>query len=1064
MWTRDASHVASAALGAYAFSEIAARVVGDAVAPDTARWLTLVALAVVAAAFALVARADARRARADSAEAERRARRDARFRAAVLERAARRDPSRDLEDATRVDCLAALARVVDAGFSLGDGGARFFAPDPSPGSPPLLATPARREAARAFAAKASEARRIPKDDKPRKDAAGDGFARRVAPPASFTAEDVADGAVVLSRALAGRDDPIEVAVSVDVTRVLVSGPSREALKAGFEVASTTTRSSTTTTTTSAPPSFAAGGCSLDPRDGADRVARVAAMLIDLARAQASRVLREGEPRRVANEGRPCVVRLRLETGREKRRVLGVLGDAAGHGRARRDVSGNGNLLGARRTRVGDSRDERVTRDATWFDVRLVASLVAPRDARRVPREEQKRRSREYEPRTETAELDSEEERAFSFRGNGVDVGDVDALDASLTRAALAATASALGGSFKREPATGPDAVGDGFACAFPLLAHSALAFGEDDDDDADAESFRLDPKLPELSFPANLERTLRDTPGNAVRNPTTTRLEAVFHPSVSSGRRAHFRRILETYPGARVTTAKTAEAAEAAAAAALRAGSFALVVCASPTGLETTAAARAAVAAVAARETLVAAAAAADVRGVDAGRRGAALLLAAFGGDLDAACDAAREASADAGAGDDDNQSRGGPETNSQTRRASPASRLAATPESPGEDETRDETSHRAPFCSSFEFVAAASPATSEEIHAALCAALRRGAEAAAAAAAADAAARRERAAAVSARRASSAAPGGVRSRRLSDRSDDGEFAEIRGNRSRAPSARASLETPHAGDGSPAYGHFAENGKNELQETPRAADASERSAANDAVVDAVVAADADAASPPSLPEKKTKTGSDGGAEPVFEKLPGSPPRVSELLAPGESLEGMRVLVVDDNHFQLRVVKASLKRSGVELDAAVHGREAVELFEKRLQAIRDVGFDDKSDVATTKPPYDVILMDSMMPVMDGCAATIEIRAAERAFRATLPAALLEPGGTFERETMIIGLSAEAGPEYEAGAREAGMDGALGKPCRPEALRDALRQVNQGTFNSWKASSKRGTLHF
>ena len=173
---------------------------------------------------------------------------------------------------------------------------------------------------------------------------------------------------------------------------------------------------------------------------------------------------------------------------------------------------------------------------------------------------------------------------------------------------------------------------------------------------------------------------------------------------------------------------------------------------------------------------------------------------------------------------------------------------------------------------------------------------------------------------------------------------------------------------------------------------------------------------------------------------------------------------MRVLVVDDNHFQLRVVKASLKRSGVELDAAVHGREAVELFEKRLKAIRDVGFDDAENRLATKPPYDVILMDSMMPVMDGCAATIEIRAAERAFRATLPAELLKPGGSFERETMIIGLSAEAGPEYEAGAREAGMDGALGKPCRPEALRDALRRVNQGTFNSWKASSKRGTLHF
>jgi CheY-like chemotaxis protein len=168
---------------------------------------------------------------------------------------------------------------------------------------------------------------------------------------------------------------------------------------------------------------------------------------------------------------------------------------------------------------------------------------------------------------------------------------------------------------------------------------------------------------------------------------------------------------------------------------------------------------------------------------------------------------------------------------------------------------------------------------------------------------------------------------------------------------------------------------------------------------------------------------------------------------------------MRVLVVDDNHFQLRVVKASLNRSGVELDAAVHGKEAVDLVAKRLER------PSREDAAPTSSSlYDVILMDSMMPVMDGCAATIEIRKLEKTFRASLPPALTSAGGAFEREMVIIGLSAEAGPEYEAGARAAGMDGALGKPCRPDALRDALRQVNEGTFNSWKASSKRGTLHF
>jgi len=67
-----------------------------------------------------------------------------------------------------------------------------------------------------------------------------------------------------------------------------------------------------------------------------------------------------------------------------------------------------------------------------------------------------------------------------------------------------------------------------------------------------------------------------------------------------------------------------------------------------------------------------------------------------------------------------------------------------------------------------------------------------------------------------------------------------------------------------------------------------------------------------------------------------------------------------------------------------------------------------------------------------------------------------------GGLHEREMVIIGLSAEAGPEYEAGARRAGMDGALGKPCRPDQLRDALRQVNQGTFSSWKTNSKRSGM--
>ena len=1019
MWTRDVPHVASAALGAYAFSEIAARVVGDAVAPDAARWLTLVALAVAAAAFALVARADARRARADAAEAERRARRDARFRAAVLERVARRDPARDPEDATRVDCLAALARVIDAGAFVDDERARSL--DPSPDLPPLLATPARREAARR-AAKASEARRA--RDWPLKDPSRDldggafvaaGGARRLAPPTSFTAADVADGAVRLSRALARPTDPVEVALSVETG---CSASARLSGKADFGARADEPSSARGGRTRTRTRTFAAGGCSLDRRDGADRVACVAAMLVDLARRQSRSVLEKGEPRRVANEGRPCVVRLRLE--------FGPPGGA--------DGVGERSHLAARRARG---------RKATWTTTRLAASLTAPRDARRVVRENKARSSVSYRsdaeeaaPNPRATESESESER-----------------DASLTRAALVHAASALGGSFTKEPATGPDAVGETFACAFPLLITSASlgVLGEEEEEEDAADSFRLDPKLPDLfARRTNFGTASDDGHPRAPR----AHVEAVFHPSVSSGRRAHCRRILEAYPGARVVTAATAEAATAATAAALRGGRFALVVCASPTGLETTAAARAAVAAVAARETLAAAAAAAETRREDAGRRGAALLLAAVGGDLDAAREAAREASADAGDDGGREHRAGGPEPDPPrggTRRLAPTPESPETPEADEADETETlfgdgaANRRRSGPVERFEFAAVASPATSEEMHAALCAALRRGAEAAAAAAADAAAARRAAAAAVSARRASSSATNDGRAfdrvRRLSDRSDDGEFADFsfekaaseRGVATASPSTRAPRRDPEPGStsGSPANAPAADSADpadSATPATPAPEPASPRRVSAER-----------ASSPPGL-----ESHPDASSPSVVSSSPR--PRGSE------SLEGMRVLVVDDNHFQLRIVKASLKGLGLELDTAVHGREAADLAARR--------FERGADAA----PYDAIIMDSMMPVMDGLEATREIRAAEKAFRAALPPAARAPGGAFEHETVIIGLSAESGPEYETGARAAGMDGALGKPCRPEALRDALRRVREGTFNSWKGGSKRGTLHF
>ena len=176
---------------------------------------------------------------------------------------------------------------------------------------------------------------------------------------------------------------------------------------------------------------------------------------------------------------------------------------------------------------------------------------------------------------------------------------------------------------------------------------------------------------------------------------------------------------------------------------------------------------------------------------------------------------------------------------------------------------------------------------------------------------------------------------------------------------------------------------------------------------------------------------------------------GSPPKASPpaslssakfALKPDE-LVGLDVLVVEDNEFQLRIVEATLKNSGVTLDVAMHGREAVDHVRRRMDAGAKM--------------YDVVFMDSMMPVMDGATATREIRKLE-----------LERLGADVERMLIVGLSAEAGEKYEEDARDAGMDGALSKPCRPETMRKTLKEVREGRWKrgSFKRASKRAQMNY
>ena len=141
-------------------------------------------------------------------------------------------------------------------------------------------------------------------------------------------------------------------------------------------------------------------------------------------------------------------------------------------------------------------------------------------------------------------------------------------------------------------------------------------------------------------------------------------------------------------------------------------------------------------------------------------------------------------------------------------------------------------------------------------------------------------------------------------------------------------------------------------------------------------------------------------------------LPGAGP---EILAEAASMaeptphSTLHVLVVDDNATNRFVAGKVLEWFGCTYDTADNGLEAVQ----RVQT----------------GPYDLVLMDIKMPVMDGVEATRAIRAL--------------PGGV--GCIPILALTANADPRDEAEYLAAGMDGVSQKPIQPEALLNAIRLV-------------------
>jgi len=143
------------------------------------------------------------------------------------------------------------------------------------------------------------------------------------------------------------------------------------------------------------------------------------------------------------------------------------------------------------------------------------------------------------------------------------------------------------------------------------------------------------------------------------------------------------------------------------------------------------------------------------------------------------------------------------------------------------------------------------------------------------------------------------------------------------------------------------------------------------------------------------------------------------PEIKPVCEPAEApvspgLDGLRILVVDDNATNRQVAGLILQAAGVAVAFACDGQEALGL------------------VAADR--FDLILMDMMMPVMDGVEAIRRLRAGEAG-----------PDGA---TTPVIMLTANTLPEHVAQALAAGADRHLAKPVSPAGLLGAVAEVRTG----------------
>ena len=126
-----------------------------------------------------------------------------------------------------------------------------------------------------------------------------------------------------------------------------------------------------------------------------------------------------------------------------------------------------------------------------------------------------------------------------------------------------------------------------------------------------------------------------------------------------------------------------------------------------------------------------------------------------------------------------------------------------------------------------------------------------------------------------------------------------------------------------------------------------------------------------------------------------------------------SIQGRHVLLTEDNELNMEIAEFVLQNEGTVVTKAWNGQEAVDIFRK-----------------SSPGEFDVILMDIMMPVMNGYEAAKMIRSLDREDAKVIP---------------IIAMTANAFTEDRMRAKEAGMDEHIAKPVDGKLLVKVINEL-------------------